>query len=118
MDAVARIDEWCARRTAKSCGPGAATVASSRRAYPAGDGGNKRRSPGRARISRKPLRGESRDVSAVPVKSVCFLLLLSHTVLRAQSAPGFPCALSKERGTMRWQNPGQIMPRECERMFP
>jgi hypothetical protein len=43
------------QRTAKSCGPGAATVASSRRAYPAGDGGKKRRSPGRARISRKTI---------------------------------------------------------------
>jgi len=30
MDAAARIDEWCKRRTAKSCGSGAATVASSR----------------------------------------------------------------------------------------
>ena len=40
--------------------------------YPAclcglGNGDNKGRSPGRARISRKPLRGESRDVLAVPV---------------------------------------------------
>ena len=46
------------------------------RGYRADDGGKKRRSPGRVRISRKPLRGESRDVSAVPVKSVCILLLL------------------------------------------
>jgi hypothetical protein len=50
--------------------------------YPArlcghGNGDNKGRSPGRARISRKPLRGESRDVSAVPVRSVCVLALLS-----------------------------------------
>src|SRR5215471_18574379 len=42
--------------------------------YPAclcgpGNGDNKGRSPGRARISRKPLRGESRDVSVVPVVS-------------------------------------------------
>jgi hypothetical protein len=40
-----------------------------------------------------PLRGESRDVSAVPVKSVCVFYYPLHTVLRAQSAPGFPCAL-------------------------
>jgi hypothetical protein len=44
------------RRTAKSCGPGAATLAS----IPAGlcwrgNGDNKGRSPGRVRISRKPL---------------------------------------------------------------
>ena len=102
---------WAKRpwRTAKSCGPGAATVAS----IPAGlcwrgNGDKNRRSPGRARISRKPLRGESRDVSAVPVvQPVCsFAAGLSHTGLRAQSAPGFPCALSMERGTMRWHNPG------------
>src|SRR5262245_44470228 len=40
--------------------------------YPArpcglGNGDKNRRSPGRARISCKPLRGESRDVLAVPV---------------------------------------------------
>ncbi len=32
-----------------------------------GNGDKNRRSPGRSRISRKPSRGESRDVSAVPV---------------------------------------------------
>ena len=49
------------RRTVKSCGPGAATLAS----IPAclcgpGNGGNKGRSPGRARISSQTLRGEGR----------------------------------------------------------
>ncbi len=89
------------QRTAKSCGPGAATVAS----IPAGlcwrgNGDKNRRSPGRARISRKPLRGESRDVSAVPVvQPVCsFAAGLSHTGLRAQSAPCFPCALFIKEG--------------------
>src|SRR5262245_53200857 len=48
-----------------------------------------------------PLRGESRDVSAVPVKTVCILTPLQHTAMRAQSAPGFPCALvSREFGRM------------------
>jgi hypothetical protein len=51
-------------RTAKPCGPGAPTLASnSRRRVPrlAGDGGNKARSPGRARSKPlKPLRGEGR----------------------------------------------------------
>jgi len=37
---------------------------------------------------------------------VCFLSLLSHTGLRAQSAPGFPCALS-QRGLMRLQTSGE-----------
>ncbi len=75
--------------------------------YPArlcglGNGDNQRRSPGRARISRKPLRGESRAVSAVPVVFARALFALGMPVcsgardLRAQSAPGFPCALSSE----------------------
>src|SRR5262245_28466712 len=53
-----------------------------------------------------PLRGESRDVSAVPVKPVCILSLLQHTAMRAQSAPGFPCALSSERD-MKPQSSGE-----------
>ena len=32
-----------------------------------------------------------------------------HTVLRAQSAPGFPCALSMERDD-EMQNSGEIAP--------
>jgi len=58
----------------------------------------------------KPLRGEGRDVSAVPVKPVCVVSFL-HTVLRAQSAPGFPCALSSERDD-EMQNSGEFEPRE------
>ena len=73
--------------------------------YPAGHGGKKGRSPGRARISRQTSRGESRDVSAVPVKSVCVLVYPLHTVLRAQSAPGFPCASLPRRGATRCKNP-------------
>jgi hypothetical protein len=40
----------------------------------AGDGGKRARSPGRARISRKPLRRESLGVSGEPVVTmlVCF----------------------------------------------
>ena len=68
VSAVRAVRTKTRQRTAKSCGPGAATLAS----IPAGlcqrgNGDNKGRSPGRVRISRKPLRGESRDVLAVPV---------------------------------------------------
>src|SRR5947209_5843166 len=42
-------------RTAKSCGPGAATLALRRRKFFADNGGKKGRSPGRARISRKAV---------------------------------------------------------------
>src|SRR5262245_8264434 len=45
----------------------------------------------------KPLRGEGRDVSAVPVKPCAFFLEFSHTALRVPPAPGFPCALSSGR---------------------
>ena len=85
-------------RTAKSCGPGAATVASIH-AGPCWrvNGDKKRRSPGRARISRKAIaRGKSGCLGCTCLIRVRFLLPL-HTVPRAQSAPGFPCALSSER---------------------
>src|SRR6476620_9599988 len=57
------------KRTAKSCGPDAPTLASSsRKTVVADDGGKRARSPGRAR--RKPLkllRGECRAISGVTV---------------------------------------------------
>ena len=40
-----------------------------------------------------------------------FLAQFLHTGLRAQSALGFPCALSSERDN-EMQDLGQIMPRE------
>jgi hypothetical protein len=43
------------RRTVKSCGPGAATLALRWRISSAGNGGKKGRSPGRARISRQTI---------------------------------------------------------------
>ena len=50
VDADGADDERRKRRTAKSCGPDAPTLASSlREATFAGDGGKKARSPGRAR---------------------------------------------------------------------
>ncbi len=64
-----------------------------------GNGDNKGRSPGRARISRKPLRGEGRDVLAVPVKSVCvFSLPIAHGDAGAVGA-GLPAPLFREGAT-------------------
>src|ERR1700722_5281058 len=56
MDAGGATDESAYLRTAKSCGPDAPTLASSSREAKllGGEGGNKARSPGRAR--RKPLK--------------------------------------------------------------
>ena len=106
------------QRTAKSCGPGAATLAS----IPAGlcqrgNGDNKGRSPGRVRISRKPLRGESRDVLAVPVvQPVCFFLPDIRTRDCGRSRrPAFPAPSSKKlqrRGATKRHNPGKNAPRE------
>ena len=58
-------------------------------------GARKAASPGRARISRKPLRGESRVVSAVPVvPPPCFLL---HGDYGRSRRPAFPAPSVKER---------------------
>jgi hypothetical protein len=55
-------------RTAKTRGPDAPTLVSSWRDFPAGDGGKKARSPGRARYKPlKPPRGECRAFSGVTV---------------------------------------------------
>ena len=78
----------------------------------AGNGGKKGRSPGRARISRKAIaRGKPGCLGCTCQKPCAFFRKFSHTVLRAQSAPGFPCALS-ERGPMRCSNPGENESRE------
>ena len=66
--------------------------------YPArlcglGNGDNKGRSPGRARISRKAIaRGRPGCLGCTCQTRVRSYYPL-HTVMRAQSAPGFPCAL-------------------------
>ncbi|MGQ0682392.1 hypothetical protein, partial [Bradyrhizobium sp.] len=60
----------------------------------------------------KPLRGEGRDVLAVPVKSVCVFLLPLHTVLRAQPAPGLLRALFSKREQTKLQNPDKNESRE------
>jgi hypothetical protein len=74
--------------------------------YPADNGDNKRRSPGRARISRQTIaRGESGCLGCTCQTRVRSYYPL-HTVLRAQSAPGFPCALSSERDN-GLEQPGQ-----------
>ena len=88
-----------ASRTAKSCGPGAPTLASSwrrcSRIVPmtvAKEPGHR----GEHEVSRKPLRRESRRCSGSPVVlPPCFFVARGPWV---QSAPGFPCALCLMRG--------------------
>src|SRR5689334_381618 len=92
------------QRTAKSCGPGAATLASIRPARAGSATGARKAVPrGEHEVSRQTLRGEGRDVPAVPVKAVCVLYYPLHMAMRAQSAPGLPCALFS-RGSNEMQD--------------
>ena len=72
----------------------------------AGNGGKKGRSPGRSRISRKAIaRGKPGCLGCtcqIRVRSIYPL----HTAMRAQSAPGFPCALCSREGQRNAQ-PGR-----------
>jgi len=43
---------------------------------------------------------------------VLFSTGLPHTELRAQSAPGFPCALSQKEGQRNGKTPDAVAPRE------
>src|SRR5262245_31180265 len=107
------------QRTAKSCGPGAATLALRRWIISSGNGGKKGRFPGEStKETVKPLRGESRDVSAVPVvQPVCFsVALFAHGTAGAVGARLSLRPLHK-RGTTRLHNSGEYLPRECERTF-
>src|SRR5437016_12126735 len=69
----------------------------------------------RARISRKTI---ARGKPGCPgctcgLTRVHFCSTPTHMGLRAQSAPGFPCALFEE-GQRDCNNPGKNVPRECE----
>src|SRR5579872_1462971 len=78
------FDEWRARRTAKTCGSDAPTLASSLRRHPASDGGKK------ARLTRKSTKETVKTIArgmpgvsgvTVVTNSSCFLF--SHARLRA-----------------------------------
>jgi hypothetical protein len=81
-----------------------------------GNGDKKGRSPGRARISRKTVARGKPGCPGCTCQIRVHASLLQHTAMRAQSAPGFPCALFKE-GVTRWHNPGENLSREWARMF-
>jgi len=69
--------------------PGVYPAASWRR----GNGDNKAAHRGDHVSAVNHSRGESRDVRVAPWFNPCAFFYPSHTGLRAQSAPGFPCAL-------------------------
>src|SRR5215470_8083151 len=61
-------------------------------------GARKAASPRRARISRKAIARGRPGCLGCTCQIRVLSSLLSHTVLRAQSAPGFPCALCQREG--------------------
>ena len=93
------------RRTVKSCGPGAATLAS----IPAclcgpGNGGKRGRSPGRARSKPSNHCAGKAGMSWLYLSNPCASSTTPlHTVLRVPPAPGLPCALCTE-GATNWQD--------------
>jgi hypothetical protein len=98
-------------RTAKSCGPGAPTLAPSRVVTSrAMTGARKPGSPGRSRISVKTIAQGMPDDPAEPVVTAAcvFCLQAGHW---GRPPPGIPCALPIRRGR-QCDNSGAIAPRE------
>jgi hypothetical protein len=87
------------QRTAKSCGPGAATLALRRREFSAGNGGKKGASPGRARISLKTIaRGKPGCPGCTCINRVHSFAVFAHGATGAVGARLSLRPLS-ERGT-------------------
>jgi hypothetical protein len=96
------------QRTAKSCGPGAATLALPAGACSRTTGARKAASPGRARISRKTIaRGKPGCPGCTCSSTRVHLLQHSRTRDCGRSRrPAFPAPFSR-RGTTRCQNLGR-----------
>ena len=88
------------KRTAKSCGPDASTLASSFcGSIRESDGGKKARSPGRARYKRKTIAQGKPDASAGPVCSCafCFVQFAHETAGAARTRLSLRPLLSRAR---------------------
>src|SRR6202030_2820603 len=89
------------KRTAKSCGPDIPTLISSGRQclrIAACDGGNKARLT--EEITKETVKTIARGMpgdTGVTVVTMLVCFFISHTRLRAQRAPGIPCALCFQR---------------------
>src|SRR6202035_1746906 len=66
-----------------------------------GDGGQKARAPGSARIIRKPLRGECRVIPVYPTNACAFLFYMAHAAIGRIGRPAFP-APSVWRAGDKW----------------
>src|SRR5262245_59608263 len=82
-----------------------------------GNGDKKGRSPGRARISRKAVARGKPGCPGCTCQIRVHSALLQHTAMRAQSAPGFPCALSQERDEAKRRIRAKTTPRARGPMF-
>src|SRR5215469_15197799 len=104
-------------RTAKSCGPGAPTLAlSSRRRIPclAGDGGKKARFTGETTY--KPLKPLRRECRLLRLNLwFCRVLFLLHADHGCSPHPAFPAPSSSDEGGLL-EKLGRIAPRECDHM--
>ena len=95
-----------AQRTAKSCGPGAATLALPAGACSRKTGARKAASPGRARISRKTIaRGKPGCLGCTCQNRVHSFASFRTRRCGRSRRPAFP-APSVERGTTRLHNSG------------
>ena len=65
---------------------------------PAGNGGKKGRFPGESAYKPSNHCAGKAGMSRLYLSNPCASLYHLHTVLRAQSAPGFPCALCQREG--------------------
>src|SRR4051812_32531557 len=117
MDADAAADEQRVRRTAKSCGPDASTLASSLAVKRETTVTTKPDHRGELEGNRKTIARGMPGVSGVTVVTmlVCFFIL--HARLRAHRAPGIPCALCYFRRANIAAKLGRIASRECNWLF-
>jgi hypothetical protein len=105
------------QRTAKSCGPGAATLALPAGACSRKTGARKAASPGRARISRKTIaRGKPGCLGCTCQTRVHSFTTLAHGAAGAVGARLSLRPLFKGRDN-EMANLGQTMPRECCWLF-
>src|SRR4051794_27349372 len=92
--------------------------------YPADNGDNQRRSPGRARISRKAIAWGKPGCLGCTCSPwpMCFSTWVARVLRRTGSTGAVSARLSlrplSERGTTKLQNSGETMSRECASTLP
>src|SRR6266404_6342096 len=105
------------KRTAKSCGPDAAVLASSWREYPAGDGGKRAVHRGEHEVSRKAIAQGRPECSRCPVCSCASLLAqIAHGTAGAASTRSSLRPLISKRA-IEMQTSGDQR-REIAKMYP